>query len=334
MQTTPNFQAWYEQVYPELTSQGLWLRGGELNALSPNEYHGRDYRVMFVRLSTYFDTGYSFTHQLLYQIAVNTPGVFADLAYLPPRADLPYFEKENVPWLLGTQTKFGAQSFDLIGFSNSIVQELINLPHFLKNSGIPLKKSERMKRPDLPLIIMGGANALYSSCVTLGDSLVDGVFVGESDQALRQILEIARDGKKQGLPKQKILELLCQVSGFVEPVKAQTEHSKSRKGFIPNLNQSEALENGPVYFLEDQLGNSHLQISEGCPCFCSFCAESWDRKPYRERNAKNLLDVALRAKAAMGLDHIDIYSFNFNMHSELRIASQKRLLGNFEFRGR
>ena len=72
-----------------------------------------------------------------------------------------------------------------------------------------------------------------------------------------------------------------------------------------------------MYYLADQLGSSHLQISEGCPCFCSFCAESWDRKPYRERRSDVLLRVARNLKAGMGLDEIDIYSFNFNMHSDL-----------------
>ena len=27
---------------------------------------------------------------------------------------------------------------------------------------------------------------------------------------------------------------------------------------------------------------AHLQITYGCPAFCSFCFEAYDRKPYRE----------------------------------------------------
>ncbi|MEW6057110.1 MAG: radical SAM protein [Bdellovibrionota bacterium] len=308
-----NFHDWYEGIYPELTAQGLWLRGEEINTLPVQEYEQRAFRALFVRLSTYFDTGYSFTHQILYQIAANTPDVFPDLAYLPPRSDVAHFSKAGVPWLLGTKTKKGPEAFDLIGFSNSIVQELINVPHFLRRSGIPLKKSERLLREDLPLLILGGANALYSSAIWMDDPLIDGVFVGESDQAFRNILEICRDGKKNSKSKSEILSELESIPGFFQP----ENQRETKKSFIPNLNQSEALEAGPVYYIEDQLGNSHLQISEGCPCFCSFCAESWDRKPYRERKADQLREVALRAKASMGLERIDIYSFNFNMHSGL-----------------
>ncbi len=307
-----NFQNWYETFYPKLVGQGLWLRGGEINSLPAAAYADRDYRVLFTRLSTYFDTGYSFTHQLLYQLAAGMEGVYPDLAYLPPRQDQQYFELGEVPWIVATQTKRGPRDFDLIGFSNSIVQELINLPSVLNKSGIALKKSERLADEGCPLLILGGANALYSSVLWTQDPLVDGVFVGESDQAIKRLIEIARDGKRAGKSKAAVLKDLLEIPGFFEPESPRS----TRKSFIWSLNASEALEKGPVYFIEDQLGSSHLQISEGCPCFCSFCAESWDRKPYRERNRENLRKVALKMKASMGLDSVDLYSFNFNMHSD------------------
>ena len=38
---------------------------------------------------------------------------------------------------------------------------------------------------------------------------------------------------------------------------------------------------------------AHLQITYGCPAFCSFCFEAYDRKPYREIPMSNLLGAAL-----------------------------------------
>lgn len=308
---TMNFQAWYDENASDLTQAGLWLRGGELNTLPTTEWDNRALHVLWVRLSTYFDTGYSFTHQILYQFAKRIEGVFPDLAYLPPKRDLAFFDRGKVPYLLGTQTKREAREFDAICISNSIVQELLNIPQLFSKSGIPLSKKERLADPDCPLIILGGANALYSSVTWGDDPWVDGVFVGESDAAITQILEILRESKKRGLSKAMRLEALEAVPGFFQP----DQPRKTRKAFIPNLNESQALREGPVYYIEEQMGNSHLQISEGCPAFCSFCAESWDRKPYRERKVATLVDVALQMKAEMGLDHIDLYSFNFNMHS-------------------
>ncbi|MBI3893364.1 MAG: hypothetical protein HY303_17745 [Candidatus Wallbacteria bacterium] len=306
-----SFHAWYDRVYPDLSRHGLWLRGGELNTLPVTEYARRDFRILFARLSTYEDTGYSFTHRLLYQLASRIDGIYPDLAYLPPPRDGRMMTEAKVPWLLGTQSKCGPDGFDLIGFSNSIVQELVNLITLLARSGIPLGKRERLGRPDLPLILLGGANALYSSAIWCDDPPVDGLFVGEDDVTIARLLETLRDGKRAGKSKAQLLVELEELPGFLQPERPRS----TAKSFISNLNRSQALEAGPIYYLEDQAGSSHLQISEGCPCFCSFCAESWDRKPYRERSAPVLREIALRAKAAMGLDSIDLYSFNFNMHS-------------------
>jgi len=303
--------AWYDAVHPQLMGAGLWLRGGEVNTLPRSAYHERPWRVLFARLSTYYDTGYSFTHQLLYQLAARTPGVFPDLAYLPPKQDLAHFEAGGVPWLLGSQTKFGPAAFDLVGISNSIVQELVNLPSLLRRSGLPLGKRERLERPDLPLVLLGGANALYSSCVWSPDPLVDAVFVGEDDGAIVRLFEIARDAQRAGASKREVLASLEAVDGLIQPDAPR----RTKKAFIWNLDRATHLEQAPVYHLADAAGSAHLQISEGCPCFCSFCAESWDRKPYRERKAPVLKERALALKAAMGLDEVELYSFNFNMHS-------------------
>ncbi len=320
-----DFSAFYERVHPELTGHGVWLRGGELNTLARQEYGEREFRILFARLSTYVDTVASFTHSLLYQIAAGIPGVCPDLSYLPPKQDralFAQFEGAEVPWLLGTQSKQGPMGFDVIGFSLSLVQELINLPTVLGKSGIPLSKRERLRRPEVPLIILGGASALYSSAAWGPDAWVDGVFVGEGDQDIRALLGMMAAAKTERLPKDDLLKrLAAEIHGFIlpdEPESAQSAQSakKARKSYSRDLNQASTLIRGLVPFDSDVVGSSPVQISEGCPCFCSFCAESWDRKPYRERKALQISQAARAMKAAMGLDGIELYSFNFNMHSE------------------
>lgn len=86
---------------------------------------------------------------------------------------------------------------------------------------------------------------------------------------------------------------------------------------IYDLDQAKTLESGPVWYETESLGIGSLQISNGCPCFCAFCAESWERKPYRERSLSKLLETLKAAKAQQGLDTINLLSFNFNTHTEL-----------------
>lgn len=360
-----DYSQWFEANYHLLSGHGVWLRGGEWNTLPAAEVERRGLRFLVARLSTYRDTGESFTHGLLYSLAAENPGVFPDMAWLPPPADATLFDEAGVPWLLGTNTKRGALDFDVVGISNSVVQELINLPTMLRKSGIPLKKSERLASEAVPLIILGGANAAHTSVLWTDDPMVDGVFVGESAEAISRLLEICRAGKAKGKSKRDVLKQLATVPGFFEPesierkhasmttarrkvepyvcrhsvgpdlasVPCQAEedvscHEKTRQspGGLTTPRVSRAIEMNPNRQVEPlarmpvsfaaSAGVGHLPISEGCPCFCSFCAESFARKPYRELAVDDIITTARKLKAGHGAHEMELYSFNFNMHSQ------------------
>ncbi|MBA4387037.1 MAG: hypothetical protein C0404_03590 [Verrucomicrobia bacterium] len=307
-----DYLKWCEGLYHRLSGHGIWLRGGEFNTLPAGEFEKRGYRFLITRLSTCRDTGESFTHGLLYSLAARNPDVFPDTAYLPPPRDAEFFDEAKVPWLLGTNTKRGALDFDLIGISNSIVQELINLPTMLERSRIPLKKSGRMTRADVPLVILGGANAAYSSVLWTDDPLVDGVFVGEDAGAIATLLELCSKGKRNRRSKREVLKELAGVPGFFEP---EQRGAEAKRRINMDLTSSvDLMASMPVGY-EGGAGVGHLQISDGCPCFCSFCAESFARKPYRELGDGDAMYYARQIKAGQGASELELYSFNFNMHS-------------------
>jgi radical SAM superfamily enzyme YgiQ (UPF0313 family) len=305
------YQDWYDGNYHRLTNGGVWLRGREINTLDNEEFDNRSFRVIITRLSTYWDTADSFTHKLLYQMITSQGDMYADLAYLPPLSDADVFNECGIPWILGTSSKYGADAFDIVALSNSIVQEIVNIPSMLKRSAIPLRKSERMEMPDIPLVILGGANALYTSSLQTDDPFVDGIFVGEDSSRILQLFSIARECKKNKLTKRDILEKLESVDGFYQPDSSK----KTVKYTAAQIDTGAILKNGPVMYTAEQMGSGNLAISEGCPCFCSFCAESWGRKPYRELPVDNIKTAVLEEKAMMALETIELYSFNFNMHS-------------------
>jgi radical SAM superfamily enzyme YgiQ (UPF0313 family) len=310
MDSQYNYDQWYEDNYPRMTGHGLWLRGQEMNTLPREAYDTRPFRVLFARLSTYEDVATSFTHQLLYQIASEMPNVFPDLAYLPPPSDMDLFLEHKVPLLLGTNTKFGPERFSLIAFSLSIIQELLNIPAFLKTSGIPLSRAERLERPDVPLIILGGASAAYTSLFWEEGEFADGVFIGGEAGAIRQILEICTAGCTEKTEKKEILARLEAVPGFYTSGRPTTAvRAGTQRG------ETAVLGHAFVPYNEEELGSGYLQLSEGCRALCSFCAENWMHKPYLERAAADIVEQALVMKAEMGLESVDFFSFNFNMYS-------------------
>ncbi len=305
-----NYSSWYEKNYPSLSGSGLWLRGGEPNTIPSSEFNESPFRLLIARLSTYRDTADSFTHKLLYQIAASIPGTFPDMAFLPPPKDAGAFDRDGVPWLLGTTSKHGARDFSVVALSLSIVQELLNIAPMLRRSGIPLSKSERMTDAACPLVILGGASALYASFLYGPDPCVDGIFAGEDAGTIRDLFSLCNDGVARKRDKRELLKELCSVPGFFEPegpLATTVRHSRP-------LSAGQLLARGPIMFNEGTLGTASLQISEGCAGICSFCAESFARKPYREFEVDILREAALRLKAAMAVETLELYSFNFSMH--------------------
>ena len=308
-----NYTTWFEQNYHELTAAGVALKGNELGTMTLDEFNARPYRLLISRLSTYFDVGDSFTHNFLYELAAACPELAPDLSYLPSEKDARVMDEHQVPWLIGNQSKNGVQDFHLIGFSNSIVQELINIPILLKKSGLPLSKKERMEREDVPLIIMGGASAPWSQILWHEDSWVDGLFLGENPHLIQKVFSTFEEGKKAGLKKKEILKNLASIPGFFLP----EEGSGAKKVQYCDKEAVTLYSKGLAPYGEDFLSQGHLHISEGCRSFCSFCAENWARKPYTEFSKEQLLQTALSLKQNLGLSKINLFSFNFNMYKDL-----------------
>jgi len=310
-----NYSVWYQKKFHELTSGGVALRGAEIGTMELEEFERRSTKVLISRLSTYIDVGDSFTHSFLYELAAGHPEIAPDLSYLPFEKDARLMDEDLVPWLLGSQSKNEGKDFHLIGFSNSVVQELVNIPVLLKKSGIPISKKERMQREDIPLVILGGANAPWTQILWHEDSWVDGIFLGENPECIKEIFSILAQGKKKNLTKGQILEQMSSVDGFFLPAKTST--AKKNRYCHNDAVKTELCSKGIVPYGEDFLSQAPLHISEGCRGFCSFCAENWSRKPYVEFSREKLLQVAFDLKKNRGASKVNLFSFNFNMYAEL-----------------
>jgi hypothetical protein len=296
----------------KLSRGGLWSRGGEIGTLDPAEFDARDFRILLARLSTYEDTSLSFTHNILYSLFASR-GWFPDWSFLPTAQDRSVYAEAGIPWLFGTQSKRDWREFDVIGFANSITQETGNLFWFLKNSGIPLEKSARLADADIPLVIMGGANSGSSSALICPNPVVDGIFTGEDFETIARLFALVREGRARGATKTEILESLETVDGFFQPDRPRP----IKKFNARSIELSPLYAEMPVNYGGGNPGKSVLAISEGCAGFCSFCNESFVRKPYREGSVESLLDEARSLKAETGADTVDLFSFNFNMHKGL-----------------
>ena len=96
-------------------------------------------RLLIVRLSTFADVERSTPHLFLArEIRREMPGAFIDMAFLPCPADQALLREHGVPLCIGTQSHRSLDEFDLVLVSNSYLLELVNLPHLLAGSGVPV----------------------------------------------------------------------------------------------------------------------------------------------------------------------------------------------------
>jgi radical SAM superfamily enzyme YgiQ (UPF0313 family) len=279
-------------------------------------------RVLIARLSPLRDVDRSLPHLFLFQeVRRALPRAFIDMSFFPSPADRALFDEGGIPYLLGTQSLHSADDFDLVLFSNAYTLELINLPYLLLHSGLPLWSSQRGAR--YPLLILGGSNAMAAQaivgepvirepdgCAGGRDSLVDGLFFGEGEGRVGRLVSLLAAGSRSR--RERLERAAGEVDGFwvagssrtVSPAVLYEPAAQLLPVEVPLLNSPEA-------------DTAHLQINYGCPAFCTFCFEGYDRKPYRELELDELLSTARRIKQAQGSEELNLYSFNFNTQRDI-----------------
>jgi radical SAM superfamily enzyme YgiQ (UPF0313 family) len=340
LKNSDQIKDWFAKERLKLSGKGVWLQGGEPNTLNPLFFDKASLKVLFVRLSSYSDVSAGITHQYLYQMGASVEDCYIDMAFLPPERDEQLMKEAGIPLLVGTTSKEPAMNFDVVAISNSVLQELVNLPAMLEFSGIPLSREERAEA-NAPIILLGGSNScthsiLHGEIIGNGKSgLVDGVQMGDGEQVFAQALRLIRDNKR--LSRKELMKLLRdRVTGFYEP----SSYSQIfEKGELTKINfeegspfpvkssktacseKSETFTGGPLLY--EGAGASHVIVSAGCPSFCSFCKESWEQKPYRENSYHSVYESALKLKANLGLSEIALMTFNANTCSDVfRIISE------------
>jgi len=131
-------------------------------------------------------------------------------------------------------------------------------------------------------------------------------------QAAREIPRCARNDRGGKNKRELLAEAARQIEGFwaagsLSPVRKAVLYTPQ----APLLPVAYPLLNSP------EVHTASLQVTYGCPAFCSFCFEGYDRKPYRELPLPDVLSAARQLKRAQGNEELNVYSFNFNTHQDV-----------------
>jgi radical SAM superfamily enzyme YgiQ (UPF0313 family) len=276
------------------------------------DFEDAQLRVLIVRLSPLKNVRESITHHFLFQeIRRAQPLAYIDYAFFPEPKNIKLFVDNKVPFLLGIQSLHSILDFDLVLISNSFTLELFNLPYLFLNTTVSPLKSQRLTLR--PIVIMGGSNALMAQCAisASGDSFVDAMYFGEGEDAVGKITAIVNENKEKS--KMEVLELLEEEVPGLFDIRLPIPQDISVA--TPKMPQASYILTDHPILNTDVESTIKLQITQGCPCFCSFCFEGHTRKPFREYDAQDIINQALAAKIKHAPTEFDFLSFNFNLHT-------------------
>jgi hypothetical protein len=268
-------------------------------------------RVLVLRLSPWRDVAASSPHLFLAQAVRRAlPDTFLDFAFLPPAAERRRLHAAGRPLIAGIQSRQGLAAFDLVLVSNSFLIETVNLPALLLDAGLPVWSCNRPAAA--PAVVLGGSNACASHCLVRpdGHAVPDAIFFGEGDDAVAPFLRAWHAAAGQA-KRPRLLAAAATADGFwVAGATERVRQAVATGEPDPPLAPFPLL-NG------DAADTVRLPASRGCPCFCAFCFEGFERKPYREIPAASLLDHARRLKAASGARAVELDAFTLNTHAGL-----------------
>lgn len=278
-----------------------------------------DFTVCIVRLSPFNDIERSSPHMFLYhECRAVLPAKSIDFAWFPSARERQLHAGDQSRWFTSVFSKRPLAQYDLLLISNAYALELVNLPYLLTSAGIALSSTERRQAGSKPLIVLGGSNSLASQSVAFSneDALVDAIHFGEGE-TLVSALVTALKTRPCAERRTALEEHAALVDGLAVFTNAQAP-SRVQKAVYRSMDRYPIkCANDPPLFDSEEASTIRLQISAGCPSFCTFCFEGWERKPYREVPYRKLVEEALHLKQTSGADSVELTSFNFNTHSDI-----------------
>lgn len=301
--------------------------GGEVNAVM-KEKEGVDIRFAMCFPDVY-EIGMSHLGiQILYDMFNQREDIWCERVY-SPWTDMDRVLRERRIPLFALESQDPVKDFDFLGITIQYEMCYTNILQVLDLAQIPLKAGERTK--EHPFVIGGGPCAYNPE--PLAD-FFDLFYIGEGETQYFHLMDVYKEWKKSGAPREAFLKQAAQVPGIYVPSLYDVEYhgdgtirsmhpncpeapAQVKKQIVMDVTDTFYPKKPVVPYIKATQDRVVLEIQRGCIRGCRFCQAGMLYRPTRERDLSMLKEYAKEMLKNTGYEEISLSSLSSSDYSKL-----------------
>ncbi len=301
--------------------------GGEINS------YNKEIKESTVRFGFAFPDIYEvgMSHlgmHIMYNLLNELEDVYCERIF-SPWVDMEEILRKDKIELFTIESNTSISGLDFIGFTLQYELSYSNILNILDLGNIPLRSKDRDESH--PIIIAGGPCAYNPE--PLAD-IIDIFVMGESEEAIIEIIDVYKDYKSSKLDKDKFYKRIANIQGVYIPKFYEVKYNKDKtiksfspisdefpqkikKRIIKDVDKSYFPQKVIVPYADVVHDRAMVEIFRGCTRGCRFCQAGIIYRPIRERKADTALDIANKLLENTGYEELSISSLSTSDYSEL-----------------